>query len=255
MCTPESKFAQVFFPEDGPPPSVPLPPLDSPDIVAFTGVSGAAYSRPNGFLSGTVKAPFEDRLPAVPTLVPGYGAGVDAGAVVASAAAAAAEPTAAPADAAATAVPAPPTVPPPAADDSAPVLRLLVEPTDSPLVQLLKTVFVCPVAFGDLVFRECVGLVHELLTMHHQALRHRVVGSGVVHALLGCIVHRALPAPHETTILGRTLKALHTVHPYVGQRVFFFFCEFLLWFQLRCVCFLTDWLDEPDVSSRHWWTW
>jgi hypothetical protein len=96
-----------------------------------------------------------------------------------------------------------------------PLLRSLVFPHDSPLVRVLKQVFACPVPFGTEVFIAASGLVSELLSMQQDLVRGRVEATGVVHALLGCIVHRALPMLTDLGSIARVLKSIRTVPVYV----------------------------------------
>jgi hypothetical protein len=114
----------------------------------------------------------------------------------------------------------------------APFLVSLVAPGDSSLVRMLKTVFACPVAFGEEVFMIGAGVVADLLVQHQEVVRPRVEASGVVHALLGAITHRALPILRNLAGVGKVLKAVRTVHMCVvegGLRGTLLRITFLCW--------------------------
>jgi hypothetical protein len=94
----------------------------------------------------------------------------------------------------------------------APVFVSLASPADSRLVRTLKAVFACPVAFGEEVFVTASLVVADMLALNQEVLRPRVEACGVVHALLGAILHRGLPILKDLVGVGKALKAIKTMH-------------------------------------------
>jgi hypothetical protein len=90
--------------------------------------------------------------------------------------------------------------------------------TDSPFQRLLKNVFACPIAFGAQVFASCVMLMHDLLGIGSESIRSRLEASGVLHAALGCVLHRSVPLVSDLEPLRKIVGSIRTVHGCVLAR-------------------------------------
>lgn len=76
---------------------------------------------------------------------------------------------------------------------SAPLLRDLALPTDPTAVRVLKRVLSNAVSFGGEVYGGAAACVAALLDADVMGVRDRVVASGLYHAMVAPVLHRALP--------------------------------------------------------------